>query len=150
MLKKWQQSWDIEKVNSQYGILKPNIGDWSWCRGSTRRLDVIMTSLRLQRVALNKYLYIIGLSQTNLCMQCNSGVVEDTEHFLITCQKYSAPRSILARSLHQLGIGGLSLQTLLGAADVDIYTRKKVTRALEVFIKASKRENKMPCPGKMP
>ena len=141
MLWKWQQYWNTEKQNSNYGLLKPNIGDWPWCRSNSRHLDVIMTKLRLEKIKLNKYLNKIGLSPTDLCTQCNSGEVEDTEHFLLTCQKYSAPRNKLILSLQNLGIVRVTLHVLLGAANVDTETKHKITRELEAFIKATNRDN---------
>ena len=100
-----------------------------------------MTKLRLEKIKLNKYLNKIGLSPTDLCTQCNSGEVEDTEHFLLTCQKYSAPRNRLILSLQNLGIVRVTLHVLLGAANVDTETKHKITRELEAFIKATNRDN---------
>ena len=35
MLWMWQHYWNIEKQNSNYGLLKPNIRNWSWCRSNS-------------------------------------------------------------------------------------------------------------------
>ena len=140
MSRRWQQIWDIEKQNTNYGLLKPHIGDWFWCRNNTRFLDVLMTKLRLQKIGLNKYLFTIGRSNTNLCTQCNSGEIEDTDHFLLTCQNYSVPRNRLALSLRNLGINQLTSQNLLGAANVDLEAKIKITKELVIFLKATGRE----------
>ena len=40
---RWQQIWDIDKLSTPYGLLKPHISNWFWCRHEDRSLDAIMT-----------------------------------------------------------------------------------------------------------
>ena len=141
-LHRWQQ-WDIDKQNTRYGTLKPSIGDWHWCRDADRQLDVAMTKLRVEKVGLNRYLHNIHLSPTNLCTHCNSGAVEDTEHFLLTCQNYSVPRQQLFSTLNNLGIHTITLNTLLGGSHHDIDTKKRITTALATYLRSTGRLNKL-------
>ena len=63
---KWQTFWDVEKQGTFWGDIKDKLGTWDWCRNAHRDLDVVMTRFRLGKVGLNKYLYEIQASDTNL------------------------------------------------------------------------------------
>ena len=116
MYLKWQQCWNIAKQASDFGGIKPIIGNWSWCRSRDRAIDVAMTRLRMGKVGLNKYLYRIRVSPSDICTLCDSGNVEDVEHFLITCQKYVIPRLRLFTCIQNMGIYPVNIKTLLGGS----------------------------------
>ena len=139
MVWRWQQHWNIEKQYNSFGLLKPIIGNWYWCRHKNRSLDVIMTKLRLGKVGLNKYLHRINLSPTELCNQCNAGEIEDVEHFLLHCQKYNPQRMRLFSFMRSIGFPNVTLNNLLGAANTDIENKKRITMQLATYIKSTDR-----------
>ena len=98
-----------------------------------------MTWLRFGKVGLNQYLSRIRISPTDLCTQCNSGEIEDVEHFLLSCRAYDIPRQRLTNSLRILGVNQVSLKSLLGGALLNIDTKLKITHALEIFLRATGR-----------
>ena len=91
-----------KKQNTNYGLIKPTLGDWPWYRTNNRTIDVIITKLRLEKVHLNKYLNKIKLTDTELCNQCNLDEVEDIEHYLLHCPKYRIQRDTLITNLRKL------------------------------------------------
>ncbi|CAL4065673.1 unnamed protein product, partial [Meganyctiphanes norvegica] len=121
------------------GLLRKKIGNWFWCRHGDRKIDTIMTGLRIGRVSLNKYLSFINLSPTSICPNCSQDVDEDCTHYLLECDRYNIPRQRLATSLHNLGITNMDLTLLLGGAEADCETLKRITEELATYIKATKR-----------
>ena len=141
LIHKWQTQWDAERINNTYSQFKPIIGNWYWCRHGNRALDVIMTKLRLGKVGLNKYLEMIELSPTDLCENCNSGEVEDINHYLLTCQKFRPQRVKLKTFMNTLVFTQLRTNDLLGAAVADQEDKKKITNELGIYILSTQRFN---------
>ena len=136
---KWQQEWDLNKQNTNYGLIKPTLGDWPWYRTNNRTIDVIITKLRLEKVHLNKYLNKIKLSDTELCNQCNLDEVEDIEHYLLHCPKYRIQRDTLITNLRKIGINTISINTLLGNPNTNTDTKRKIVKILIMFLRSTKR-----------
>ena len=134
MFFKWQQRWDIDKHNRRYGLIKPIIGNWYWTRHDNRFLDITMSRLRLERIGLNKYLYKIKFSLTNICSQCNSGAIESVEHFLMFCDKYLPQRYKLFTSLRKIGLKQMTIPSILGGADLNNDDKIKITLELCSFL----------------
>ena len=138
-LQKWQQYWDIHKQNTNYGRLKPNIGNWYWYKNKDRAIEVQITRLRLEKANLNKYLHEIKYSPTPLCRQCYTGQEENTEHYLLHCHKFTLQRNSLKIELRNLNIHNLTLNLLLGESNTDKSTKNKVIKALNRYLKETKR-----------
>ena len=136
---RWQTIWDRESQTTPLGLIKKKIGNWFWCRHGDRKIDTIMTGLRIGRVSLNKYLSFINLSPTSICPNCSQDVDEDCTHYLLECDRYIIPRQRLATSLNNLGITNMNLALLLGGAEADGETLKRITEELATYIKATKR-----------
>ncbi|CAL4058717.1 unnamed protein product, partial [Meganyctiphanes norvegica] len=139
MLWIWQQKWDIQRQNRTFGLIKPILGNWYWCRHDSRALDTIMTKMRLEKVGLNKYLQRVNLSPTDLCAQCNSGDIEDVSHYLLYCQKYTAQRYRLFTFMRNIGFPRVTINILLGAAETDSDTKCKITSELGSYILSTNR-----------
>ena len=98
-----------------------------------------MTKLRLEKVGLNKYLQRINLSPTNICEQCNSGEIEDVSHYLLACQKFHTQRTKLFTFMRNNNFNHITINDLLGAANTDTETLKRITYELGIFIQNTKR-----------
>ena len=51
--------------------------------------------------------------QERICTACNSGEVEDEEHFLLSCSLYRTSRQALCSKLIKLNYQGLNLRIIL-------------------------------------
>ncbi|CAL4119345.1 unnamed protein product, partial [Meganyctiphanes norvegica] len=53
----WQQTYNTQKDTLHIGPIKPTIADWPWAQiKKSRKLETILTRLRLGHVGLNQYL----------------------------------------------------------------------------------------------
>ena len=137
----FQMYWDVEKQNTSLGLIKPQIGDWLWCRHPNRVLDVLITRLRLGKISLNKYLKKIGACETDLCTLCPSGNIEDVDHFLLYCSHFDMQRNVLVVNLRNIGIGvnNITVPVLLGAGDYSLQVKKLITAELGNYIVSTQR-----------
>jgi len=94
---------------------------------NTRHQVAQLARLRTGHCSLNQYLHRFGIVDSPLCA-CNSGAIENVEHFLIHCPKYDRQRATLMK---EVGIGGMWVEKLLGYS-------KFVTHTLE-YVKSTKR-----------
>ena len=98
-----------------------------------------MTRLRLGKVGLNKYLFKIDASDTNLCNHCNSGSVEDIHHHLLYCIAFSDERQKLRDDLRNLGVHMLDINILLGDSRFSPQIKRQINDLLARYIKNCKR-----------
>ena len=131
--------WCWEGVRLPQHLIKPQIDNWYWCRLENRALDVILTQMRLGKVGLNKYLQRINRSPTDTCTNCNSGEIEDINHYLLECQKYSNERTRLINFLNSIGIIQITINDLLGAAVSETETLQKINLEVSLYIHRTKR-----------
>ena len=136
---KWQTLWDIERQTTHLGLIKENLENWDWCRHKDRFLDVQMTRLRLGKTGLNKYLKQVKRSDTEICKNCNSGAIEDINHYILTCQAHSAPRQNLFNTLNRMNIHNITVRLLLGSSDNHPTEKKRISEALALYIFNTKR-----------
>lgn len=105
--RRWQVTWDQEKKGRHlYSIQKEVIG--KKYSGLSRQEENMITRLRIGHTSLNGCLRIIGKHQTGLCTHC--GEVENVEHILLRCRKYSEKR----KELERITNNELCLKKLLG------------------------------------
>ena len=138
-LDRWQSTWDLEKPFLKFGALKDKVENWHWTRHRVRKLDVIMTQLRLRCARLNKYLYKIKKVNSNICEACTEQEFESVSHYLIRCPAYYQQRKTLKESLEKLGIKELTTNVLLGSSDKDINIKKQITKILAIYITKTER-----------
>ena len=144
MFWRWQQNWNIKQQNTNYGNIKPKIGNWYWYRHKNRAIEVKLTRLRLETANLNKYLNQIKRSPTSLCKQCNMGQDETTEHYLLHCQKFTTQRNQMKIEIRMLGINTISVNLLLGDSNTEKHTKKQIIKALIKYIKDTNRLDNQP------
>ena len=72
-----------------------------------------------RKMALNQYLYRIGVEESPRCAQCTNGGIEDVEHFLVRCMKYERERAALIKNVD---IGGMEAEKLLGDLEFIMHT----------------------------
>lgn len=102
----------------------------------TRYASILHTRLRLGSCALNSYLYKINCCASQDC-NCQQGVVESVEHFLLICPRYAAQRDLLITSAAKLIVNwqNLSLKakcTILLQGSDDLSTEKNNSLFLAV------------------
>ena len=135
----WNRRWQQDRQHGLFGIMEEKLENWHWTRGKNRKMDVIMTKLRLRCVNLNKYLFKINASDTNLCTRCNLDEREDIDHYLLHCPSYVQQRSQMTQNLRKIGVHIVTSNILLGSSNHDIDVKKKITGILEKYIVQSKR-----------
>ena len=135
----WQTQWDLVRPTTHLGLIKENLESWDWCRNTDRFLDVLMTRLRLGKAGLNKYLKKLERIDTDLCMKCNTGVVEDIYHYVIECQAYSIPRQRLNNTLISMSIPTMTLNLVLGSSQLEPAQKCRINDALAIFVTNTKR-----------
>jgi hypothetical protein len=69
-----------------------------------QRVAVFRLQLRLKCARINSFLFKINSVISPHCPWCSNPVVEDIEHLLLDCPRYSAPRSALAVAFQGLKI----------------------------------------------
>ena len=136
---RWQTFWDLDKQETFLGNIKDKLGHWDWCRHANRFTDVIMTRFRLGKVELNKYLKGIKKSDTDLCLHCNSGDVEDIHHYLLHCTAFTDARQKLKDDLRRLNVHVMNINILLGDSGYSPQTKKRINDAMAKYILNSKR-----------
>lgn len=105
---KWQNLWssNISSLHDIQPMISTKMSNW----GISRKLEVKFHQLRLGKCYfLNSYLFQINKHSDGQCPTCKCK--EDTNHFLLECDRYNAERKILFDSLQDLHYG---LKQLLG------------------------------------
>ena len=57
--------------------------------------EILHTRLRLGLSGLNKRLFSYNLCLNKFCDHCDGSKIEDTEHYLLKCSRYTTPRITL-------------------------------------------------------
>ena len=136
---RWQRIWDVDRNVCPLGAVKRDLGEWEWTRHPDRRMDILITQLRLHCVKLNKYLFRIKVLDSDMCTKCNLQVQETVEHYLLTCNAYNQQRATLRAKLRVLGIVDMTVGLLLGSSNNTIKIKTSITRELAIYIRATGR-----------
>ena len=138
MRAKWDRYWHSEVNSTGKGWFLHSIRETILTKTPVdtgqRRTDIAAFRLRLGHAGLNKHLYKIKKSTTELCAFCN--VEETIEHFIIDCDQYEYERGILyteiIAAIHKLQ--PLTLKLVLGAENFAHSTNKIIIKALTNFL----------------
>ncbi|XP_064470166.1 uncharacterized protein LOC135384914 [Ornithodoros turicata] len=95
----------------------------------SRKEESALHRLRLNVARTPSFLFKIKQRPSSACPSCSTDA--DTNHLLMTCPRYAAPRTALTHRLSALGHRDLSLATLLGPVGQKQWA---VTRALICFL----------------
>ena len=134
----WQQTYNTQKDTLHIGPIKPTIADWPWAQiKKSRKLETILTRLRLGHVGLNQYLERFRQKDDPNCETCL--VPEDVQHFMLECRQYIHQRNSLKRDLAPLNITNPNLCIILGGGPFPEDTQKKIIEATCKYITASGR-----------
>ena len=107
-----------------------------YCSG-LRRYQIIHTRLRTGCSSLNYDLFLKNILDNPLC-RCNSGFVENAQHFLLNCRLYREQRIELYDTVSQYC--NISLDVLLcGDESLSFETNVIVFEAVHKYIQSSKR-----------
>ena len=136
---KWQEKWNIDRQRWLFGIMKEKLEEWYWTRNKKRRVDVILTRMRLRCVNLNKYLYKINVSETDLCTKCNLQQQEDVDHYLLGCIAFKNQRDTMINNLRHIGVNTISTNILLGSSDYEKGVKIIINREVAKYIKTTER-----------
>ena len=115
-IKYWNECWAFNTNISAKGLFLRNLkdsltpDDISY-KLKNRRFEVVLHRLRMGHVGLKQYLHRFGMSESNLCDECN--VPETVEHYLLHCGKYKEEQRIMKQELASINID-CSLKNILG------------------------------------
>ena len=139
----WHQYWKDTCASQQKGRflrkIKDNIKSESHVDTGSRKMNSLIHRLRLGHAGLNKYMHMIGKSDTDLCMHC--GDEETIEHYLLDCDQYYGERLKLFIEITQIirYPPRLTLKLILGGEKFPMKVNKEITRALGAYIRGTKR-----------
>ena len=97
ILKKWEERWlsPLLLNNKKYRNLRKSIGQWSSSFNSNRRIEIVLTRLRIGHSRFT-HKYILEGSSPPECMYCDCR--QSVEHVLVQCPRYNSLRR--KHSLH--------------------------------------------------
>lgn len=101
MFDKWQREYDLIDKGVFYKKSNPLVGvkPWFLDLNLNRRSIRIINRIRSNHGLCGAYLNRIGRANTNVCTEC--GTLDDLEHILMECKKYSSYRVKLFSSLQK-------------------------------------------------
>lgn len=94
VLQKWQDYWNESQTGAFYRRLEPVVGTKVKYKNCNRKVERIITKLRLGKCRLNKYLHAIKRHDSGLCNSCK--VQESIEHYLFNCSNSRINVALLA------------------------------------------------------
>ena len=120
--------------------------------------NMLLTSLRVDHSKLNAHTFKIGLSNTNICENCDKNTPETSLHFLIVCPHFAEQRRILFDRVEQTFIPKFrklaqkrQFEILVEGFDPEnLELRKfntKIMKFTQDFILSSKRFDEKPPPA---
>ena len=112
VLKKWQERWSSPSLvnNKKYINIRSQIEPWSSSFHSSRRIEIILTRLRIGHTYMT-HNFKLARSSEPICAHCNS--VLSVEHILVHCTKFLNQRQ-------KFFLVGKSVAEILGEeVDVD-------------------------------
>ena len=123
----WQREWDNDSKGRQLYKIQKSINVKPF-QGKCRKEEVVMARLRLGHTGLRSTLFIMAKSESPMCEEC--GILEDVDHIIFWCRKYSNERTVLLDRLYELE-RPFSIEGVLGYCD----KRRECARALFIFLK---------------
>ena len=104
---------------------------WPCLSGASRRVQCVISRLRIGHVGVQSHLFRFNLSDSPLCGHCR--VPETVSHFLLDCPLFAAVRLALRDVLVTLRLG-FTLPHVLGCGELPSRVRCRVLRALAQYI----------------
>jgi len=111
-LNEWQSEWSLEsEVCRDVRVavpgawtrkIIPNIG--MWFRREHGTLSYHLTQMLSGHGCFEAYLHRIGKADNPQCVHCDSGEIDDAEHTLLKCKKFSESRRRMMQILSGSGI----------------------------------------------
>ena len=135
----WQLKYNIEKDNLHIGQIKPTINHWPWASYKHRAIETAVARMRIGHTELKASMHRFQQADDPNCDHCQEP--ETISHYLISCRKFSRERENLFRTLRVIGIQNTSMKTLLGGDPLPPPAQTHIAKALEVFLKQTKRMN---------
>ena len=125
----------LNSFKRQINLDRKNIPKYYY--SGTRRYQIIHTRLRTGCSSLNYDLFLKNILDDPLC-RCNSGSVENAQHFLLNCRLYREQRIELYDAVSQYC--NITLDVLLyGDESLSYETNISVFEAVHKYIQSSKR-----------
>ena len=107
-----------------------------------RRMEVVLSRLRIGHVGLASYLYRFNILNTEMCNMCN--VPETVLHFIMHCRKYANIRNEMYEKLTKVGVKEITLKCILGGDNTQNYrTNKIILRITSEYITATNRMSEL-------
>lgn len=136
------QHWRSSAIEQRKGLFLLNIRDNAdqdlIKEIRNRRMQVVISRLRIGHVGLNSYLNRFNMRDTSECQYCP--IEETVEHFLLECPQYDGPRNVLINKLRCMNITNISIKVILsGDSTLSKKENRKILKYLCDFLVATGR-----------
>ncbi|XP_073980160.1 uncharacterized protein [Rhodnius prolixus] len=110
---KWQRIYSESPKGKFYKSLVPKVGRKPWFSDGacSKQYVTIINRLRSDHCVCKKYLHRIGKEASPLCTICDS--LEDMEHIVMACSKYTNQRDLFFKNLKNLLPGDITYPEIL-------------------------------------
>jgi hypothetical protein len=133
----WKQEMDLTMKGLHLGHIKDNFAEVPWIRSRKRRIEVVLSRLRIGHVGLNQYLHRFKMLQSDQCVACR--VPETIEHFLLHCRYYHQQRQEMERQLRLINVRHHTMKLLLGGSALERNKQFKIVNIVSGFLTSSGR-----------
>ena len=111
--------------------LRKTIENTFWLSHESKRIETIVSRLRIGHVGVKNHLSRFNMSDTEKCARCDQP--ETIEHFLIDCTVYSTQRQKFKSELAELKVA-FTLRNVLCFGNQSTADLQKILGALAEFI----------------
>lgn len=136
----WNLCWGSTVICTQKGKfmfdLRKTIENTFWLSHESKRIETIVSRLRIGHVGVKNHLSRFNMSDTEKCARCDQP--ETIEHFLIDCTVYSTQRQKFKSELAELKVA-FTLRNVLCFGNQSTADLQKILGALAEFIRGSGR-----------
>ena len=107
----WQTNWNKNSKGRTLYAVQDTVRFQISVPRMNREMERNLFKIRCGYININKYLCTLGKSKDEKCDTCQ--VIDNVDHFMFNCRKYTVQRRILFESLNREGVTDLSLKNLL-------------------------------------
>ena len=137
----WRDHWEHNCIRAGKGWhLKDIIGDIPKKPRSvmsSRKVDTIITRMRIGHIELNSYLKRFKVKESG---KCKCGVEETVEHFILKCVDFKEPRKRMCQRLKaEANMTHITVKSILGEEADNRSTCRKIYEAIAEYILATGR-----------
>jgi ribonuclease HI/exonuclease III len=138
-IKYWDEEWNFQVDLTNKGTFLRNLTDKiedNWIRNhKTRRIEVVLSRLRIGHVGVKSHLHRFEMTDSNLCTTCQ--VPDTVPHFILECREHAVARKVMVDGLVQRDIRNVDLKLLLGSNNLPLNDKRFVVQQLITYLIAT-------------